>query len=74
MSTTQVAFTQMKDGTKAEYEFLHGLEAQYIARRPTGSSRASVASAAGSRAIRSAGTSTRCRAPHGPRPTAPTSR
>ena len=34
MSTTQVAFTQMKDGTKAEYEYLHGLEAQYIARTP----------------------------------------
>jgi predicted HD phosphohydrolase len=34
MSTTQVAFTQMKDGTKAEYEFLHGFEAQYIAQTP----------------------------------------
>ena len=34
MSTTQVAFTQMKDGTKDEYEYLHGLEAQYIARTP----------------------------------------
>jgi predicted HD phosphohydrolase len=34
MSTTQVAFTQMKDGTKAEYELLHELEAPYIASTP----------------------------------------
>jgi len=26
----QVSFTQMRDGTRDEYEFLHGLERQYI--------------------------------------------
>lgn len=30
----QVAFTQMKDGTYEEYQFLHGLEAGYIAQTP----------------------------------------
>ncbi len=29
-----VTFTQMRSGTKAEYEYLHGLEAQYIAKTP----------------------------------------
>jgi predicted HD phosphohydrolase len=33
-ATTPVAFTQMKDGTKEEYAYLHGLEAQYIAATP----------------------------------------
>jgi predicted HD phosphohydrolase len=30
----QVSFTQMKDGTYEEYQFLHGLEAGYIAGTP----------------------------------------
>ena len=30
----QVSFIQMQDGTREEYEFLHGLERQYISELP----------------------------------------